>query len=250
MTTTNTIKYSEIAKIIMNNKQKTLELLFKATGGGICLTSLTDILINAELISEKTKTRWFKEYHAITFDELCLNNGYLPIRIPNGMNFKDFTFIENKTGFQTTTKSFLALSRLATSRDQVVAVMMGYEKINGYNENHNLSSAQSVAAMFRKYFGEGLPVFEKLKHVDEKNIPDFISLNNCKSFWNAYLKNPHDWQEDFLLSLEAEENSQSSKMKENHKQHFELKKETIEWLKNDCESTRKQAQKDFLNLFL
>lgn len=248
MPTTNFKTCKEVTTIMNLNEPKVLELLFKATGGGVCVSSLTDLLADNGIISPKTRTSWFGLYQVMSFEDYTARNGILSVRIPNGMQFSGTHFTDPATGFKATMRSLIMLCQLSGSKNQVSRVLMGLEKVSGYSEEHNYSSVNSVTAQFNKYFGSGLSVIEKLKKVSVSDVPEYISLSTTKEFWRAYLEQPENWQQEFLLGLEATENKARAK-KQDDAQEFVLNRATIEWLKADSEEQRQQAKDEFVALF-
>ncbi|MCY9861558.1 hypothetical protein OTK49_03375 [Vibrio coralliirubri] len=249
MPSVNLMSCKEVTTILNQNTAKALELLFKTTGGGVCVSSFTDILIEAGVLSQKTRTSWFGLYQAMSFEDYVSNNGILAVRIPNGMKFSGVHFTDPSTGFKATMRSMIMLCQLATTKNQVSRVLMGLETVSGYSEQHNYSSVNSVTAQFNKYFGSGLSVIEKLKHVSVSSVPEFISLTTTKEFWRAYLNHNESWQKEFLLGLEASENKVRAKKGLGEDEYFKLNQDTVEWLMTDSEAQRQSAKAELIAIF-
>lgn len=225
----------EVVEVFENNESKFLELLFKVTGGGLCHGSLTDILIEGGILEPKTRSGWFSEMSGESLERAAHRNHFPYISRPLRTKFSNLELIKVGSNAETVNvyDYMIELSKVADDTQHIVRVLMGKEKIDGYNHEHNYKSRAAVYNSFRKYFGKGVEFSSFLKKTEIKGLPEYLNQSIYKEFWEAYENNPLNWQGEFL-SLVMGDNKVDSRC--------------VGWLKTDSKEQRASAQAELLEM--
>ncbi len=226
----------EVVDIIHANSERFLELSFKMTGGGLCIGSITDVLVSENLLTPRADGGWFVSTTSSTFEDFAAKNNFYTIKAPMRMSFEGVELVSKADQtFKTTLLELVSLSMLAKNKKHATLVLMGEEKIDSLSITKHYKSAASVRAHYNKYIGQGPAVVDAMKKIDVNDIPDYLAQPTTRAFWNAYLTNREDWQTDFVneINKDGERNA-----------------DFIQWLKDDSPKSRKAARAEFVKMFM
>lgn len=195
-------KSSKMIKNLLNEKGDEIShALVKATGGMVSLTSLTDLMMEIEVISPKTKTRWFASSYGKSFEEFCLKMEVPCMKLPANAKFKNLELI-NKDGGQTqstqTILTILEIIKKVNTESELREVMMGEKNLENLECPIHAETLESLRSIFSKYFGIPLGSWIKLKKVKKEDIPEFLTIKTSNKFFKVYLNDSKNWKEIFF----------------------------------------------------
>lgn len=225
---------TKINVVLLEKGSKVSKALVKATGGLTSLVALTDILMENGLLSKKTQTRWFASSYGKSFEAFCEETGVPHIKLPTNAKVVDLKLTSKEGGNylpKQTIMGFLDVIQNSENQEQLRAVLMGKEQIEGVHCPIEFKSLESLRSGFVKYFGMPLGSWEKLSTVNKDDVPDFLTLKTSKTFFKTYIDSPKSWREIFYC------------------EKFGFSDEMYAIIKSDSEDQRQKGEFELISLF-
>lgn len=179
---------------IKGSEELFLDILTRLTGGVVSLTALTQFMIDNELLSQKAKTSWFMAATGIPFEDFCLRYKTPVVKLPAKTIFSNLEYhnnSENGRDYLSTVKAIIKVAKTVKTDEDFRAYFL---------DSGQIKTVSSLRSYMVKYFGMPLGSWEKLKDVNEEEIPFFVSLGNCKAYFDLLINKPEDWKELFFCN--------------------------------------------------
>ncbi|CAH7404448.1 hypothetical protein VCHA53O466_50181 [Vibrio chagasii] len=196
----------KITQVMHENSHDFLVALAKATGGAPTLEALSSILTEAGILLPKAanKRRWFGEVYGESFADYCSRRNIPSPKLMLGCRYIDNDYtIDTGESFLDYFKNHIELARKSDSHTHLREVLMGRSEIEGFVSLSKCATAATVGSTFQKAYGLGyIAAAQKLKLIEEKDIPNWLSTTTSKAFIKAYFAKdgsikPEGWQKEF-----------------------------------------------------
>lgn len=238
---------TELTKIITQNPVDFLSALSKASGGMVNCKTMTNILMEHGLLSDKKRTTWFSTTSSIKFSDFCLSNGL--IEFPNATNVSliDGEYVRDVVeGNQGARNSYnlaintLQVINIAKDTQELKDILLKIKPVESLEIMHNFTNAVSIPAFFKKYFGLSFGEWEKLKGFDASDLSPVFSLSVLPAYFSLKVSKGDKWRQYFLHEV-ASLAKAKLKDKDPRKPLMQYDESFVEDFKNDCPEQRQQG---------